>query len=109
MYTKGPWKRAGNGNLIYASTKTQHGNVNRFSITVTAPKGVEGAAPPEELEANVQLIAACPDMYEALKEVFNDLHCNYPDCRHNTKQVNHDFCPTHRRIYHVLAKAEGRA
>ena len=55
MYPKGPWKRAGNGNLIYASTKTQHGNVNRFSITVTAPKGIEGTAPPEELEANVQL------------------------------------------------------
>ena len=101
MYTKGPWKRAGKGNLIYASTKTQHGN--RFSITVTAPKGIEGTAPPEELEANVQLILACPDMYEALKETAIILE-TMVDAGMIGKGLK--VCSL---VEQALAKAEGRA
>lgn len=103
MYTKRPWKRAGKGNLIYASTKTQHGNVNRFSITVTAPKGIEGTAPPEELEANVQLILACPDMYEALKETAIILE-TMVDAGMIGKGLK--VCSL---VEQALAKAEGRA
>jgi len=58
-YTKGEWKRYG---------RHIHINTNNTSDEIA---GVlcPGWMPREEAQANAHLIAAAPDMYEALKEI----------------------------------------
>jgi len=56
-------------------------------------------------EANAYMMAASKDMYEALKDAFS-LKCPFPECRTNSKRLDHGYCVTHQRIYNALAKAE---
>jgi hypothetical protein len=58
----------------------------------------------DENIANAHLIAAAPDMYEALRKAFN-LKCDVPDCRRNNKgALNLNFCHMHNVIYKALDK-----
>ena len=55
-------------------------------------------------DADAQLIAAAPDMYEALRKAFN-LKCAVPDCRRNNEgDLNLNFCHIHNVIYKALDK-----
>ncbi len=59
-YTKGEWKLTDDGYVI-AGEKYVH-EPNNFGFEIKA-----GAIIPKEVMANSRLIAAAPDMYEALK------------------------------------------
>lgn len=62
-YTKEKWEKE--GNCIYALTEIRDSKLaNRFECFVSSGSRL---APQEEIEANAQLMAAAPDMYEALK------------------------------------------
>jgi len=54
----------------------------------------------KESEANAHLIAAAPDMYEAIRWVLED----YREKRANTSLA----VSTHTRLLNALAKAEGK-
>ncbi len=65
-YTKGEWKTAEHSkDFVYCLNKR---GVNRFSLQVQAGyDDKDQRTSNEELIANAALIAAAPDMYEALK------------------------------------------
>ena len=64
-YTKGQWKAELQGNLLQWQIKTDKENIAATNQTIVTDEDVE------EIEANAQLIAAAPDMYEALKYMLN--------------------------------------
>lgn len=66
QHTPGPWLTE--GNLIYALDET--GRVDRFCARVFQPSRIRASSPrtPDaELQANVSLITAAPDLLEALE------------------------------------------
>ena len=68
-YTKGQWKAELQGNLLQWQIKTDKENIAATNQTIVTDEGVR------EIEANAQLIAAAPDMYEALKTICEAFMC----------------------------------
>ena len=62
QHTPGPWKQA--NTFVYALNDR---GFNRFTCIVQ-----DAHTPLEELEANARLIAAAPDLLEALQNLEND-------------------------------------
>lgn len=61
MYTEGPWK-------VISVSNQPHGHTHAiFMEDVALCDVLEYDIHPDEVEANAHLIAAAPDMYEALK------------------------------------------
>ena len=89
-FTKGPWKATYDSQLQAA---IEIYNEDRIIVAVLPDRGTIEAM--SEIEANANLIAAAPDMYEALILMCND--CTYKsayECR---------VCPTDK----ALRKARG--
>jgi hypothetical protein len=67
-FTPGPWKADANLGCKRISAKPfrgqQHKQAKRFEVACTP-----GIFPEEEDEANARLIAAAPELYEALREL----------------------------------------
>ena len=61
-FTPGPWKVCGSGEFIIAAK----GNA-KIMTAVASVSGIK--VNPERTKADARLIAAAPEMYEALKEV----------------------------------------
>jgi hypothetical protein len=76
MYTKGPWNTGDSMNEFY--------NGRDWTVPVWASNGPEGGkiaaeaiAPAREMaQANARLIAAAPDLLEALQEIVETLDTN---------------------------------
>lgn len=84
-HTPGPWLIA--GTTIYALTQYTGNSdtmrthladgINRFSARVSSDNPErDGGAPPEEIQANARLIAAAPELLEALR-LAEDLLSSY--------------------------------
>ena len=73
-HTPGPWIR--DGKFVYAlmpnPKKRWPGEVNRFWLIVQKQAGYD--IPEEEVEANARLIAAAPEMLEALIIIYKVWH-----------------------------------
>jgi hypothetical protein len=63
-YTPGPWLLE--PRFVYALNRHQ---INRFSLMIQSGYADEGRTSNEELEANARLIAAAPELYEALDAI----------------------------------------
>jgi hypothetical protein len=113
-FSPGPWKVA----------KQPYDLMIRDSggrIVATAYGWDEQGLPGHEesrAQANAHLIAACPDMYEALKVALEDLE-DWVDASHQYQDnsgnwVSREYCECHTcnvtlpLIRRVLAKAEGK-
>lgn len=91
-FTKGPWKATYDSQL---QALIEIYNTEDRIIAVLPDRGTVEAMP--EIEANANLIAAAPDMYEALEEVWRILDSTMPLSRDNRAD----------RIKRVLLKARG--
>ena len=105
-FTKGPWQS--NGSHIYGP------NPDRYLIAVACNEGSDEKHTP--LVANRDLIAAAPEMYEALKKAVYELNTirardGVPYTHNGWKaSVDEDyFSSVVDESFAALAKAEGRA
>lgn len=102
-YTKGPWEYVSE---ITYSGDYPYSKAHRVKIgTKTLTIFCCGADWPgdKEQKANAHIIAAAPDMYEAL-QLINEKYNRCVICK-NLKENGHDYaCP----IGNSLAKAEGK-
>lgn len=97
-YTKGEWK------VDYGGTI---GHIKAVSISGT-PTVCRYAPPPdcassitgEEIEANAHLIAAAPELYEALKFVTKTFEAYCPEAKIHSDAI--------KAARYALAKAEGK-
>ena len=92
-FTKGPWKATYDSQLqaliqIYSTEA-------HLPVAVLPDRGTVEAMP--EIEANANLIATAPDMYEALEQVWRILDSDMPLSRDNGAD----------RIKRILCKARG--
>lgn len=71
MFTKGPWGINGNKMVIFRDEPR-----DQKPIAVISTGTIYGAYDSSEYIANAHLIAAAPDLYEALKELFHN--CEAP-------------------------------
>ena len=92
-FTKGPWKATYDSQLQTAIEI--YNTEDRVMVAVLPDRGTVEAMP--EIEANADLIAAAPDMYEALEEVWRILDSTMPLSRDNRAD----------RIKRILCKARG--
>jgi len=92
-FTKGPWKATYDSQL--QSAIEIYNEEDRIMVAVLPDRGTVEAMP--EIEANANLIAAAPDMYEALEEVWRILDSTMPLSRDNRAD----------RIKRILCKARG--
>lgn len=101
-HTPGPWRVdglylnqlgvwAGTGAIVAKVEAGSHENAD----------GTDTAMTNEEYDANAALIAAAPDMYEALDVVWEALQ----DYRHGSEGWDEGLA---ERVHDALAKAEGR-
>ena len=103
-YTKGPWRACHNGDCpCHMVWSIPHDCVVGVGIGAKDEDytGGEGIANESIVAANTRLIAAAPDMYEALKAVDDYLSSNYPD-NMKLKQI------AVNKLVSALAKAEGK-
>ena len=92
-HTPGPWKRIAN------SIKSRKANCVIVRLpALTDCVGDETADQIKEWDANARLIAAAPDLLEALEEAVYML---------GIQEINEDSKPYERRIMAALAKAKG--
>jgi len=98
-YTKGPWT-TGPAFVVKAVTKD---DLSRTVTNWVAECPKSGVKPIEEAYANARLIAAAPDMHEALKvaEIASEELCQGQD-------PANECWNTLRMIRAALAKAEGK-
>lgn len=102
-HTPGPWQLQTSSNDFsdtwFAFSKTQ---VKIFEVAAGNYTGKDEESAYKEAEANANLIAAAPDMLEALKEAEKELEACY-------KRIGIDW-PTRisRIIKSAIAKAEGK-
>ena len=105
-YTKGPWLR--DGATVYALEscgwrKGKETFQNRFFLRVSA----SSSTPPRELECTARLIAAAPDLLEALKDAvrwLEGMSRDNPEFIQDSMPVN---CLTMEEMKLAIAKAEG--
>lgn len=95
-HTAGPWLR--DGGLVLSAEHRR----TRFAIAE-----VRGATTPEQ-GANARLIAAAPDMFQALLEVVG-AHAEAGNCFYCLADIgeSHDDDCTMRFVLEAIAKAEG--
>lgn len=86
QHTPGPWIADGNG--IHKGTRC-------VATTHTEPK--------EQRDADAHLIAAAPDLLEALRELREWVDAWTPKFTYEP-----EYGSTARRVYDAIAKAEGR-
>ena len=91
-HTPGPWRV--DGNLRSVDGKCFTGEYK----TICSP--VRGGNP-EEADSNARLISAAPEMYEALKLVYD---CTFLDSR----CTEHQWITASDAVEAAIAKAEGR-
>ena len=89
-FTPGPWK------TFFGETVRIRNSV-KGTVAIITHLERRGRRKPEEARANSYLIAAAPDMYEALKIVCDE-------CREVKEEINCGGC----YIHDVLSRAEGR-
>ena len=92
-FTKGPWTAKYDPQL--RALIQIYNTEDRVMVAVLPDRGTVEAMP--EIEANANLIAAAPDMYEALEEVWRILDSTMPLSRDNRAD----------RIKRILCKARG--
>lgn len=93
-YTKGVWKVSSRGRDIYVNDKTSRHEKYIAYLTHLL-------LDPNEVKANAHLIAAAPDMYEALKELLEVARPLSPGLSTVTE---HDLAIATK----ALSKAEGK-
>ena len=92
-FTKGPWTATYDSQL--QALIEIYNTEDRVMVAVLPDRGTIEAM--SEIEANANLIAAAPDMYEALEEVWRILDSTMPLSRDNRAD----------RIKRILCKARG--
>jgi hypothetical protein len=105
-HTPGPWKVGEGEPFVYALNE---GGTNRFFLSVQAGWITEGRrnraddqrTSQEECQANANLIAAAPELLEALKPILYESSNGFLGF-HNLNEENA------RRIKAAIAKAEGK-
>lgn len=94
MFTKGEWKVLGVGKHIWI--EPNHGDAEHI-IAMVWKSEWEPIYKKDEARANAKLIAAAPDMYEALKEARDYLRFNKGNAS-----------PIYDKADKALSKAEGK-
>jgi hypothetical protein len=103
-HTPGPWSRSGGcildkrGNLVAARYSWKALNADGYSVEV---RGREDAIEPVEADANAHLIAAAPELEDALKlyvAIDNDR-------RAGIRITKHRWAEAHQAASSALAKA----
>ena len=89
-HTPGPWTAKAYATGVVSATK---------HVVATIPQGYSARIPPEERVGNARLIAAAPEMLEALKQVTNAF------ARYISGSEGHYYEITQARA--AIAKAEG--
>ena len=92
-FTRGPWTAKYDSQLRAAIEI--YNTEDRIMVAVLPDRGTVEAM--SEIEANANLIAAAPDMYEVLEEVWRILDSTMPLSRDNRAD----------RIKRILCKARG--
>lgn len=80
-FTPGPWTVVGNGKKVKPMPRDQYFNpiVEVYpALLWNAEKGNWGKENSDETKANARLIAAAPDLYEALQEVLDVINAMRP-------------------------------
>ncbi len=105
-WTPGPWLR--DGRTVYA---LEHAgwrkSVEQFKNRFYASVQQTPTTPEEEIEANARLIAAAPELYEALAE-FMDIW-NSSDSRSASKQAQARRAAMWTKANAAIAKSRGEA
>lgn len=91
QHTKGEWKASKISRSGFITINTNPNTDDRLIVDIMVHKGLE-----EEAEANARLIAAAPDMLEALKT-----------CATLLEQLQ--FPGTEAIVLEAIAKAEGKS
>jgi hypothetical protein len=105
-HTPGPWRQGAYLELVMA------GNTAVAEVYVDGcrhPGSDEEFIASEEANANAALIAAAPDMYEALRHAASSYH--HPKCKAKGDYAGNPelYCTCHvQKARAALAKAEGR-
>ncbi|MFA5187055.1 MAG: hypothetical protein WC551_11285 [Patescibacteria group bacterium] len=99
-HTPGPWRRIQNHILSIDANVAM-----TLSEGMSASK-VEHRISKEEAEANAHLIAAAPDMLEALLDLLQR-HCNLCVAYHGENLESCRACPSVNLARAVIAKAKG--
>jgi hypothetical protein len=89
-HTKGPWEVVNDAGLT----------IQAPLMTVCMDNSIDAKKRPKENKANFNLIAAAPDMIEALKEVLSSLDC--------TSGFMHISPEAITKTRQAIAKAEGK-
>ena len=84
QHTDGPWERL-NGDEIGATTQYRRTSIIAKLDVSSGPQGDRPSK--SEREANARLIAAAPDLLEALEMVFADAQANNADLSDTTGHV----------------------
>ena len=98
QHSPGPWECVGFENLV---VNDEEGN------TITCAPGGRYGATLGELRANARLIAAAPEMLEALKDMLETYAWKHEETAQN--EGEHMLISAVRKARQTIAKAEGRA
>ena len=96
-HTPGPWKEGYYTGDIYAELVAGHSWSRIAAVTGEA----SGLITPDEAEANARLIAAAPDMLEALEQAWHLIHSFGPKPKDSTYTIVAD------KARAAIAKAKG--
>lgn len=102
-FTPGPWTEGASLGYVAAVNRPQHGKLGRFVAHT------DGRVTTEEQRANVQLIAAAPELYEAL-EAFAELGQNLDQAKCHAGMVDSIHCARCSKVFAAraaLKKARG--
>lgn len=104
-HTKGPWQFTEHGNIAAPSRSFgSQGGIGQFVIATMQPAMTES-----EQEANALLIAASPELLEALHEAAFMARAWGAMCKKNNGAYPDGYGAAIERIDAAIAKAEGRS
>lgn len=101
-HTPGPWRSHTNGSDFFVTATDFHGANGKVAKCYVADvQKFRNESGEDECQANAKLIAAAPDMLEALKGILNSFH----ESVKTTASL--DEFPSLKAVQAAIAKAQG--